>query len=121
VDGYSAAHRPNRSRITFAKSLAYNLASEVETALRAAVPSATFVRHSPLSIDADWYRLALAPMLLTGAGSFAVTAAIAGVGKRIRTPAADNLNFPDRATREEELIANNWRTYTYDRSAMRGR
>ena len=61
------------------------------------------------------------PMLVTAAGSFAVTAAIAGHGRRIRTPAAANLNFPDRATREEEVMAPNWRTYSYERTAMRGR
>ena len=119
VDGYGA-HRANRSRLNQAMRMAVDVQTELEAALRTAVPRATIVRHVPVSIDADWFRLAHAPMLITAAGSFAVTAAIAGHGKHVRTPAADNLNFPDRKTREEEVMAPNWRTYRYDRARMRG-
>ena len=122
IDGWSQSpHKANRSRIAFANRVNGELQLLLEQALRAAVPSARFVRHMPVSIDADWYRVANAPMLITGAGSFAVTAAIAGLGRQIRTPAADNLNFPDRGpSLEAEALAHNWRTYSYDRAAMQG-
>ena len=64
--------------------------------------------------------MAQAPLLVTAAGSFAVTAAIAGYGRHVRTPASDNLNFPDRGVRAVESMAPNWRTYGYNSSAMRG-
>lgn len=122
VDGYSATpHRANRTRQQFALHLSVDLQGELEAALRAALPSAKIVRPAPASIDADWFRLAQAPLLLTGAGSFAVTAAIAAAhASTVRTPAADNLNFPNRARREVEQLASNWRTYAYDLAAMRG-
>ena len=122
IDGWSAGpHKANRSRIAFANRVNGEVQLLLEEALRAAVPSARLIRHTPVSIDADWYRIANAPMLITGAGSFAVTAAIAGLGHHIRTPAADNLNFPDRGPRPAtEVLAHNWRTYNYDRAAMQG-
>ena len=85
------------------------------------VPAPAPVTPAPTtSIDGDWFRIALAPLLITAAGSFAVTAAIAGHGRQVRTPAAGNLNFPDREVRAEEELAPNWRTYAYDHTAMRG-
>ncbi len=53
--------------------------------------------QAPGSTDADFYRMAYAPLLVTAAGSFAVMAAAANVDARqVRTPSADNLNFPDK-------------------------
>ena len=121
VDGYSLApHRVNRTRREHALSLSAQLRVDLEAALRAAVPSARVTRAAAASIDVDWFRIAHAPLLVTAAGSFAVTAAIASHGHHVRTPAAENLNFPDRAVRPEEEMARNWRTYAYDRGAMRG-
>ena len=122
VDGFSASpHRANRTRQQLAVRLSVELQAELEAALRAAVPLARVTRSPAASIDADWFRIAHAPLLVTAAGSFAVTAAIAGHGQAVRTPAADNLNFPDRGERDEEELAANWRTYRYALSAMRGR
>lgn len=121
VDGYSAGpHRANRTRQQYALQLSAELQRDVEAALRSAVPDAKIVRSPAASIDHDWFRIAHAPLLVTGAGSFAVTAAIAAHASEVRTPAADNLNFPDTAVRTEEQLAPNWRTYRYDMSAMRG-
>jgi len=122
VDGYSAVpHRANRTRQQQALHLSAELQSDLEGALRAAVPSARITRTRAASIDADWFRIAHAPLLVTSAGSFAVTAAIAGYAEHVRTPAADNLNYPDRSTREVEQMAPNWQTYAYDLHNMRGR
>ena len=96
----------------------------------------------PSSIDSDFYRMAYAPLLVTGAGSFAITAAAANSGARhVRTPGAANLNFPDKGpthvchylsiistepfaraigVRREESLADNWRTYGYDVRELRG-
>ena len=121
VDGYSAGpHRANRTRQQYALRLSSELQGELEGALRAALPSARITRTPPASIDADWFRIVHAPMLVSGAGSFAVTAAIASHGREVRTPASDNLNFPDRGVRPVETLAANWRTYSYSASAMRG-
>lgn len=123
VDGWSQGpHRANRSRLAYAHRVNGELQAKLEAALASAAPNARITRHTSASIDADWFRIAHAPLLVTGAGSFAVTAAIAGHASHIRTPAADNLNFPDRGPSvAEETMAHNWRTYTYDRSAMEGR
>ncbi len=122
VDGFSLVpHRANRSRQQSALRMSAELQADLETALRAAVPSARVTRTPAASIDADWFRIAHAPLLVTAAGSFAVTAAIAGHGHQIRTPAADNLNFPDRAVRTVEQMAPNWQTYGYSVASMRGR
>ena len=97
IDGWSQGpHRANRSRIAYANKANVELQGRLKAALTSAAPWAKIVHHTPVSIDADWFRIAHAPLLVTGAGSFAVTAAIAGFGSSIRTPAADNLNFPDR-------------------------
>ena len=122
VDGFSLTpHRANRTRQQYALRLSEQLQVDLEAALRSALPAARITRTPAASIDADWFRIAHAPMLVTAAGSFAVTAAVAGFGHAVRTPAADNLNFPDRAVREEEQLAPNWRTYVYDRQNLRGR
>ena len=104
----------------YAMRLSATLQADLEAALRAALPRAKIVRTPAASIDADWFRIAHAPLLVTGAGSFAVTAAIASHATKVRTPAADNLNFPDRATVPVEQLAPNWRTYAYNAGAMRG-
>lgn len=122
IDGWSQGpHRANRSRIAYANKANVELQGRLKAALTSAAPWAKIVHHTPVSIDADWFRIAHAPLLVTGAGSFAVTAAIAGFGSSIRTPAADNLNFPDRhPVGAEETMAHNWRTYAYDRTEMQG-
>ena len=120
VDGLNSRHGANRSRIVQALRMAADLHDGLEAAIRRVAPQAKIVRPKAVSTDADWFRLAHAPMLVTAAGSFAVTAAIASHGTRVRTPAAENLNFPDRATVEPEVMAPNWRTYSYDRAKLRG-
>jgi len=122
VDGYSfTPHRANRTRKQLALRLSAQLQSELEAELRASIPLARITRAAAASTDADWFRIAHAPMLVTAGGSFAVTAAIASSGEHVRTPAADNLNFPNQAVRPEEQMAPNWRTYAYDLQEMRGR
>lgn len=123
VDGFSSASKhANRTRQQQALRLSAELQTDLEAALRAALPAVRITRSPSASIDADWFRIAHAPLLVTAAGSFAVTAAIAGYGRQLRTPAAENLNFPDRAVRpEEDIVENQWRTYFYDSSKMRGR
>ena len=90
-----------------------SLSSRLDTALAAASPNAKIVHRAAGSVDADFYRMVHAPLLVTAAGSFAVAAAVAGHGRAIRTPASDNLNFPHLYTRAEETMADNWRTYAY--------
>ena len=120
VDGYSAApHRANRTRQTLAVRMSTELQQRLRHALQAAVPTARIIRSPAATIDADWFRIAHAPMLVTAAGSFAITAAIAGYARQIRTPASSNLNFPDRAVLAEEEVAPNWQTYRYDLQKMR--
>lgn len=122
LDGWGAApHRANRSRVAQALSMAAAVQERLDAALRAAVPSARLVRpQQQRSIDADWFRMAHAPLLVTAAGSFAVSAAIASHARHVRTPAAANLNFPNREGRREEALADNWRTYAYDLKKMEG-
>ena len=63
---FSPPHRANRTRVQQALGLSANLQADLEAALRAAVPAAKIVRSPPASIDADLFRIAHAPLLITG-------------------------------------------------------
>jgi hypothetical protein len=60
-------------------------------AIAAAVPSATVMRSPKRSVDADFFRMAHAPLLVTGIGSYAIAGAVAGYARGIRTPASWDL------------------------------
>jgi len=96
------------------------MAARLEAALKAALPRARILRRPPASVDADFYRMVHAPLLLTAAGSFAVSAAAAAFGREVWTPAAQNLNFPHLGQRSPERLADNWRTYAYEMEEMAG-
>lgn len=73
------------------------------------------VESVSISVDMDFMLCVYAPVLITGAGSFAVTAAIGNTTGIIRTPACGNTNFCSNSRqRAAELIADNWSTYRFD-------
>lgn len=89
------------------------MASRLEISLAAALPHARILRPAAASVDMDFFRMVHAPLLLTGAGSFAASAASAALGREVWTPASQNLNFPHLGQRKPERLAENWQTYTY--------
>jgi hypothetical protein len=82
--------------------------------LRHAVPLARLVQPPDGGTsDADFFRMAKAPMLLTATGSFALAAAVAASGLEVRTPAVDDLFMPKGAV-EPSTLAANWQSYRTD-------
>ena len=61
--------------------------------------------------DRDFFKCALAPLLVTAGGSFAICAAIASKGK-VRTPACVNTNDCKVSSRPQE-IRKGWTTFAY--------
>lgn len=94
------------------QSMTTQTLSLLEDTLTAMYPDATvhFIRDT--SVDDDFYRAVNAPMLVTGLGSFAMTAAIANRNFRL-TPALSKLN--QDATRDhrvaERKVSEGWYTY----------
>lgn len=64
--------------------------------------------------DVDFMICANAPVLITGAGSFAVAAAIANDQGIIRTPACKNLNFPVHGKIDVFELRPNWQIYDFE-------
>ena len=80
--------------------------------VRELLPNAT-VRQAPARPpDEDFYRMALAPMLVVGVGSFGISGALSATG-RVRSPAAKNLYqpWPDQPVR---TVRPGWTTYNFD-------
>ncbi len=72
--------------------------------------------ESTRSADDDFATMVFADYLVTGLGSYAITAAIANIHGKIRTPALKCLNPNDMKPHEEQsipcsTIINNWTTY----------
>ena len=122
VDGFSAPiGSKTKSRIKLAQNTSNWLLQELEDGLRAALPNAIVIRQGePVSVDDDFYRLVHAPLLVTAAGSFAITAAAASTARVVLTPSAISLNFPNQGVAPEMRLAHNWRTYTYDINGLQG-
>ena len=72
------------------------------------------------SVDRDFYRMVFAPLLVTAAGSFAITAAVASHAAEIRTPAAQNLNFPHWGAEAPSRISDTWQTYEFSLQNLSG-
>ena len=94
------------------------LSKRLRAALRAALPNARMVHRSGnTSVDADFYHMVFAPMLLTAAGSFAAAAAAASHGHHVLTPASKELNFPHLGqlqARRFGAAVDNWHLYPYE-------
>lgn len=80
------------------------------SALEARFPLADVVLIDSDNADDDFFRMVMAPMLITGAGSFAVFAAAANRNQRL-TPALNNLNFVHEGSTRPECIYEDWSTY----------
>ena len=65
-------------------------------------------------VDIDYFLCSYAPILITGPGSFAITAAIANQHGIIRTPSCKNTNFCEKEGKSvQKIIHKNWVTYDY--------
>lgn len=110
ADGVKAGSNLFRALVNRSQCLHGLLVSKLRDALPlvrfATVPNET-------SSDADFYRMANAPMLLTATGSFAIAAAVASRGSVVRTPAVDDLFLPT-ASSAPATLADNWKTYPAD-------
>ena len=91
------------------------LIRRIQAAFSAAFPATRIELIDEASPDADFYLLATAPMLVTAAGSYALTASLAGRGQRL-TPALRNLNFVNKGwekTERQAVVPGDWRWRTY--------
>lgn len=80
------------------------------TALRGRFPEAVVELVDSDNADTDFFRMVMAPMLITGAGSFAICAAAANRNQRL-TPALRNLNFVHEGGVEPSHLYEEWSTY----------
>ena len=84
--------------------------------LKQTFPSSKVIQSEKRSPDEDFYRMSYAPILITAGGSFAITAAIGGKSKIIRTPSCKTLDFPSKGCENDVIIPKNqcdWKTYQY--------
>ena len=85
--------------------------------LKKSFPESKVIQSVKRKTDEDFYRMASAPILITGGGSYAATAAIGGKARIIRTPACKTLDFPSKGCMENLEIPKNscdWKTYQYN-------
>ena len=86
-------------------------------ALEDAFPNSKVIQSQKRTSDEDFYRMASAPVLITAGGSFAITAAIGGNARIIRTPACNTLDFPSKGCGTEMTLPKSdcdWKTYRYE-------
>jgi drug/metabolite transporter (DMT)-like permease len=75
--------------------------------LRPKFPYATVFLDEGGNPDEDWIKMAVAPMLFTSHGSYAISAAAVSYGARA-TPAMFNSNFPGCETGTSRFLAKDW-------------
>ncbi len=92
------------------KAKSDELLSKLASSLQQAFPNARVEMIYSDNADADFYRMVMAPMLLTGPGSFAICAAAANKNHRL-TPALANLNFPKYGPSLPHHVYEDWYTY----------
>lgn len=92
---------------------------DLRVALRTRYPTAVVESIESDDADADFFRMVMAPMLITGAGSFAVFAAAANRNQRL-TPALRNLNFVHEGGVEPSLLYEEWSTYRCSSLRLQG-
>jgi len=84
--------------------------------LKETFPDTKVIQSEKRTTDEDFFRMASAPILITGGGSYALTAAVGGKSRIIRTPSCKTLDFPSQGCRENLDIPKegcNWKTYQY--------
>jgi hypothetical protein len=92
------------------------ISSDLIQALEAAFPESKIVQSEKRTSDEDFYRMAAAPILVTAGGSFAITAAIGGSSRIVRTPACKTLDFPSKGCGSQMTVPKtgcDWQTYSY--------
>ena len=80
-------------------------------------PNINVIKSEKRTSDEDFYRMASSPILITGAGSYAIAAAIGGNSKIIRTPSCKDLDHPKYGCLEDLVINKkgcDWKTYEYE-------
>ena len=85
--------------------------------LKETFPDTKIIQSEKRTTDEDFFRMASAPILVTGGGSYALTAAIGSKSRIIRTPSCKTLNFPSQGSRENLVILKDdcdWKTYQYN-------
>lgn len=97
------------------KAAAGRLLARLTAELRRALGAGCRVLLAPnRPSDVDFARLALAPILVTAGGSFAIGAALASNSSAVRTPAARNTNFPQLAVEPPRIVRPGWSTFVYE-------
>ena len=79
-------------------------------------PNTKIIQSPKKSTDEDFFRMSSAPILVTGTGSYALSACIGGKSRIIRTPASKDLDFPSLGNKKIQKIPkknSDWITYDY--------
>ena len=98
------------------KSISEKIYNNFYTSLTKNFPDIDIIKSKKRTTDEDFYRMSVAPILVTAGGSYAAIAAIAGTSRIIRTPSCKTLDFPSRGCRENLIVpkkGTDWKTYQY--------
>jgi hypothetical protein len=88
------------------------LLHELASGIQKKFPDAIVTHVESQNADLDFCRMVVAPMLITGVGSFAIMAAVANENFRL-TPALSQMDFYDRKVIiEPENVYDGWYTYS---------
>ena len=96
------------------KLISINILEELKKNLQTIYPNATIILSNENNPDIDFIKMVYAPILITGAGSFAITAACANItASYIRTPSLENTNFPNSKQIIPFPITKYWNLYMF--------
>lgn len=98
------------------KSESEKIQREFYENLKKEFPNSNIIYCDNKGGDMDFFRMLMAPILITGGGSYAIGAAIGGWSKIIRTPACKTLDFPSQGFLEPFKLNKkdcDWKTYSY--------
>jgi hypothetical protein len=92
----------------------WDLLEEVRVTIEAEIPSARVIMSTSGSADEDWFKIATASMVAFTPSTFALTAALAGVNNKVRSPEPGLLKSVNYTEQPPRIIRPGWTTYSYD-------
>lgn len=95
------------------RTLSLRLLDELKEAIMKKMPAAQIMLSMNGTTDEDFFKVATAPMVAFGPGSFSLAAGLAGQGNQIRSPAANGLLCTQCGERPPSVIRPGWTTYAY--------
>eukprot|EP00928_Gymnodinium_smaydae_P063228 TRINITY_DN46884_c0_g1_i1.p1 TRINITY_DN46884_c0_g1~~TRINITY_DN46884_c0_g1_i1.p1 ORF type:complete len:381 (-),score=55.57 TRINITY_DN46884_c0_g1_i1:191-1273(-) len=100
--------------VTKQERASLSLLTQLKQDIEAQLPHAKVEVRAGGTADEDFYKMATAPGLVIGAGSFAVAGALAGRNNDVLSPAARDWLCLQCGQDEPMEVRPNWRTYKYE-------